>query len=92
MNETIKKLIKQSYDEVPHERDWDATVSVFNKEKFAALIIQEVLKETQQVWYDLNDLLSPPGESPRDIGMRIGQKGGVLKVMHHLKHQFGVQE
>jgi hypothetical protein len=41
MNPLIKELIEQSYDEVPHERDWDATTTVFNKEKFAELIILE---------------------------------------------------
>jgi uncharacterized protein YutE (UPF0331/DUF86 family) len=41
MNERIQELIAASYDEVPHERDWDATTSVFNKEKFAELIVQE---------------------------------------------------
>jgi len=41
MNERIKELAEQSYDEVPHERDWDATTRVFNKEKFAELIIKE---------------------------------------------------
>lgn len=41
MNERIKALINQSYVEVPHERDWDATSSVFDKEKFADLIVNE---------------------------------------------------
>lgn len=41
MNQKIKELIKLSYVEVPHERDWDAMSSVFNKEKFAELIVRE---------------------------------------------------
>lgn len=41
MNKRINELIEQSYDEVPHERDWDATTKVFNKRKFAELIIRE---------------------------------------------------
>jgi len=41
MNERIKELIEQAYVEVPHERDWDATSSVFDKEKFAELIMRE---------------------------------------------------
>ena len=43
MNQRIRELAEQSYDEVPHERDWDATSRVFNKEKFAELIIQECI-------------------------------------------------
>ena len=41
MNERIKELIDKAYIEVPHERDWDAMSSVFDKEKFAELIIKE---------------------------------------------------
>jgi hypothetical protein len=43
MNERIKELIEKSYDIVPHERDWDATSRVFNKEKFAELIVKECI-------------------------------------------------
>lgn len=41
MNARIQELIEQSYDEVPHERDWDAVTMVFNKEKFTELIVRE---------------------------------------------------
>jgi hypothetical protein len=41
MNPLIKKLIEQSYDEVPGISDWDITTTVFNKEKFAELLIME---------------------------------------------------
>ncbi len=37
----IEELIALSYDQVPHERDWDSFTSEFNKEKFAQLIINE---------------------------------------------------
>lgn len=43
MNERIKELAEQSYVEVPHERDWDATSKIFDKEKFAELIVKECL-------------------------------------------------
>lgn len=43
MNERIKELIEQAYVEVPHERDWDAMSIVFNKEKFAELIVKECI-------------------------------------------------
>lgn len=44
MNERIRDLIERAYDIVPHERDWDTTTSVFNKEKFAFLIIQDCIE------------------------------------------------
>ena len=54
MNERIKELIEKSYDIVPHERDWDATSSVFNKEKFAELILKECLKYTDDSFGDID--------------------------------------
>lgn len=90
MNEKIKKLIEQSYDQVPHERDWDAMSSVFNKEKFANLLLKEVLKETQKVWYQLNDTPPAEGETLRDVGIHIGQKAGIMKVAQHLRKHFDV--
>lgn len=51
MNKRIEELIKQSYDTVPHERDWDATSHVFNKEKFAKLLIEETLAQVDDRCY-----------------------------------------
>ena len=41
MDKRIEEIIQQSYVEVPHERDWDATNMVFHKKKFAELIVKE---------------------------------------------------
>ena len=41
MNDRIDGLIEQSYIEVQHDRDWDATNMVFHKKKFAELLIKE---------------------------------------------------
>ena len=48
MNKRIKKLISESYVEIPHEREWDATESVFSEQKFAELIVLECCKFTQE--------------------------------------------
>jgi hypothetical protein len=61
-----------------------------DKEKFADLLLKEVLKEVQQVWYELNNAPIPEGETLRDIGIRIGQKGGVMKVAQHLRKHFDI--
>ena len=37
----IQQLIKQSYQEVPHEREWDATELIFNEQLFAQLLVKE---------------------------------------------------
>lgn len=49
MNDLIKVLIEQSYDEVP---GWDATTTVFNKKKFAELIILECDKFVSTNFHD----------------------------------------
>ena len=49
MNKRIQELINQSYDTVPHERDWDATSQIFNKEKFSKLLIKECLLQVADV-------------------------------------------
>ena len=41
MDKRIEEIIQQSYVEVSHERDWDATSKVFDKNKFAELLIKE---------------------------------------------------
>lgn len=43
MNKRINELAEQAYVEVPHERDWDATSQIFDKEKFAELIINQCM-------------------------------------------------
>ena len=91
MNERFKELLVQSINEIgPDDNDKGAKEKTL--EKFAELIVKEVLKESQQVWYELNDLPTPAGESPRDIGIRIGKKAGVLKVTQRLMKHFGVKE
>lgn len=86
MNKKIEEFASQCIGPIEAYRG-----PVFDKEKFAELILREVLKETQQVWYDLNNAPLAEGETLRDVGIRIGQKGGVLKVAQHLKKHFGVE-
>ena len=58
MNERIKELAEQSYNEVPHERDWDATSRVFDKEKFAESLIRECMRmcDVAAIGYDTHGL------------------------------------
>jgi hypothetical protein len=49
MNDLIKELIEQSHDEIP---GWDATMTVFNKKKFAELIILECDKFVSTNFHD----------------------------------------
>ena len=41
MSKVIDELIRKATVEVPHERQWDATIQVFDKKLFAELLIKE---------------------------------------------------
>jgi hypothetical protein len=51
MNKNLDVFAKMSYVEVPHERDSDATSSVFHKEKFAEFIIRECCRLVNERYY-----------------------------------------
>ena len=82
MNEKIRELIKLSYVVVPHERDWDATSSVFDKEKFAKLIINECTLM-------LDSITVPVFESYEDFdrGYNKGLETGITVI----KNRFGIE-
>jgi hypothetical protein len=93
MNKLLNKLVEQSYDTVPHERDWDATSQVFNKEKFAELIIKECVNQCQQEWYYTNNVSAfTEGTDPRMVGIRIGIKQGAMKCGVRIAKRFGLND
>ena len=55
-------------------------------EKFAELILQEHVELLKQRWYTLNNAVSENNETPRDIGMRVGQKAEVTHCIHLLSN------
>ena len=79
MNERIRELADRLWR--IHPKDIDAMGLKTRKEfyeqelkKFAELILQEHVELLKQRWYTLNNTKPPSDESPRDIGMRVGQK------------------
>ena len=86
MNERIKELAKQAGQgesfHIPPEF----------VEKFAELIVGECVKECQREWYDLNNEKVESDMTPRDIGIRVGQKNSILKCISKIKQHFGVEE
>jgi hypothetical protein len=60
-------------------------------EKFAELIVQECIGQCQREWYDLNNTKPVENETARDIGIRVGQKTGVLKCINQINKHFGVE-
>ena len=88
MNQRLGKLKKQAH-EYAIDQEWYID---FFEQRFAELIIEDLLTLLQQEWYDLNNLAPVPDESPRDIGLRVGKKGEIIVLMEKIKQHFGVEE
>ena len=67
--------------------DWHSV----RDQKFAELIVQECIGQCQREWYDLNNTKPVENETARDIGIRVGQKTGVLKCINQINKHFGVE-
>ena len=86
MNERIKELAEQAGQGEPFHIPPEFV------EKFARLIVGECVKECQREWYDLNNEKVESDMTPRDIGIRVGQKNSILKCISKIKQHFGVEE
>ena len=89
MNKRLQELAREAtfgrFNEHNSEAD-DASI-----EKFAELIVKDCVNVCRQEWYRLNN--NPKVDTdPRAIGIRIGQKNGVLNCISNIKTLFGVKE
>lgn len=87
MNERIRELAEQSMGTRKHVPPvWQ----FFDDElqKFAELIVQEHIQLLQQEWYALNNAPAVPGESPRDVGFRVGRKTEIINLIEKIKKHF----
>ena len=66
----------------------DGKELIFSKEKFAELIVQEHIDLLKQEWYALNNEPAVPGESPRDVGFRVGRKTEIINLIEKIKKHF----
>ena len=88
MNKRLKELYKNVLASSENMR-WN----IEDAENFAKLIVKEHLRIMKTEWYELNNMpVDPAGESPREVGMRIGRKGEVIALMGKIKKHFGVEE
>ena len=96
MNERIRQLAEEAgidartmgFEANQHHRDpWNARL-----DKFVLLVVEDLLKLLQQEWYNLNNLAPVEGESPRDIGLRVGRKTEIISLMHKIKQEYGIKE
>ena len=100
MNERINELrleagISRLHDEpkfmVAVSKEGTVVEPLDGIEKFAKLIVQECVAQCRQEWYDLNNTESKENETARDIGIRVGQKNGVLKTISRITQHFGIE-
>ncbi|CAB4129903.1 hypothetical protein UFOVP116_171 [uncultured Caudovirales phage] len=93
MNERLNDLLGRAKviaeETVNKQISKNAQLDAF-AEKFAELIVQECVNQCRQEWYDLNNAVPKENETLRDIGIRVGQKNGVLKTISRIKEHFGV--
>ena len=83
MNEIIKELSNQAYDELVEET---GNIVVFDEDlqqRFAELIIREIIEELEA---DVIDMYDDPDDYER------GYDNGVKNSVAHIKEHFGVEK
>lgn len=66
----------------------NVTSTHFDKTKFAKKLFEDVIQTLQQEWYNLNSQVPPIEETPRELGIRIGRKVEVVKLIQILKDRY----
>lgn len=61
-------------------------------EKFAELILEDVIHLMRQEWYDLNSIQKVEGETARDVGMRVGEKSQTIVLLEKVKKHFQLKD
>jgi hypothetical protein len=96
MNQLIKELSEQAgittnIDTDHFEKDSNKWMDYYSV-KFAELVVAECLNACRREWYALNNVDPVDGETPRDIGIRVGQKNGTLKCINSIATHFGINK
>ena len=60
--------------------------------KFAELIVEDAVNIMKQEWYDWNNYPKVEGETPRDVGLRVGAKSQTIRLIHMIQKHFGVEK
>ncbi len=81
MNERIQALIEEAWITIPHERDWDATSTFFDKVKFAELIVRECVS-----------LRTELSQFDGSTAYGDGYENGLKDLAETIKEHFGVDQ
>jgi hypothetical protein len=84
MNERIKQLAEQCTDYVYGE---GGSYEMFDKEKFAELIVKECLEEMRYTVLDTQEL-----RRDRSTDYQVGWEDGMFDAGEMIKQHFGVEE
>jgi hypothetical protein len=85
MNERMKQL----HDLALFRGDRYASPEEFAAE-FARLLGEEAVGVARDRWYELNNAPAVADESPRDVGIRVGRKIELIRLMTELNQHFGL--
>lgn len=90
MNNRIRELAVQAGLISSESDEFDPTCLTISQKKFAELIIDECIMQCRQEWYELNNAEQKENETARDIGLRVGRKNGVIKIISRIDQHFGI--
>lgn len=91
MNTRIKELTEQAVRNVESTNSYHSMV--FDKEKFAELIVREHIQLLKQEWYTLNNDadFDARDNSQGELRFRAGQKAEVVVLIEKIKKHFGIE-
>lgn len=93
MNERIRDLFEDAGGYyADFEDDGNFQFVLPDLEKFAELIVKDTINIMKQEWYDRNNAPEVEGETPRDIGLRVGAKSQTIRLMHMVQKHFGIEK
>ena len=83
--------IRQLHDQALFCGDRYSSPDEFAAE-FARLLGADAVRVARDRWYELNNQPAVAGESPRDVGIRVGRKTELILLMHTLNQHFGLRD
>lgn len=94
MNERIKQLTEKARltaeEDINRKISSNLELAAFSQ-KLSELLVKDVVDILRQEWYTLNNIETKPEDTPRDIGLRVGAKGEVIKLIHLIQKHYGIE-
>ena len=92
MNERIRELAEQADDftdnKIQMHGEYHPDWHDIRDQKFAELIVKDTIDLLTQEWYNLNNAAKANNEGPREVGIRVGAKSQLIKMIEKVKTHF----